>query len=52
MYLLDTNKLEVVLIREDTTPPYAILCHVWGDDEISLQAMQGLKANYMPQKGH
>ncbi|KAK7724424.1 hypothetical protein SLS63_008681 [Diaporthe eres] len=31
-------------------PPYAILSHTWGDDEVSLQAMQGLKAKYMTKK--
>lgn len=39
MRLLDTDKLEVVLIRDDAIPSYAILSHTWGDNEISLQDM-------------
>lgn len=50
MRLLDTEKLEVVLVREDAIPPYAILSHTWGDDEVSLQAMRGSKAKYMTKK--
>ncbi|KAJ4392989.1 hypothetical protein N0V93_002193 [Gnomoniopsis smithogilvyi] len=40
MRLLHTNRLEVVSIRDDAIPAYAILSHTWGDDEVSLQDMQ------------
>lgn len=44
MRLLNTDKLEVVVIPEDATPPYAILSHTWGADEVSLQDMDSLRA--------
>lgn len=44
MRLLDTKKLEVVLVREDAIPPYAILSHTWGPNEVSLQDMNGFRA--------
>lgn len=47
MRLLDTDKLEVVLIREDVIPPYAILSHTWGNDEV-LQNMQSLSVKDAP----
>lgn len=50
MRLLNTDNFEVVLVQEDAIPPYAILSHTWGDDEVSLQGMQSLKAKYMPRK--
>lgn len=37
MRLLDTELLQVISIREDDIPPYAILSHTWGPDEVSLQ---------------
>lgn len=44
MRLLDTNKLEVVLVREDAIPPYAILSHTWGAKEVSLQDVNSFGA--------
>ncbi|KAJ0108769.1 hypothetical protein J7T55_011260 [Diaporthe amygdali] len=41
MRLLSTKTLEVVSINEDEIPPYAILSHTWGKDEVTLQDMQG-----------
>ncbi|KAL1875263.1 hypothetical protein Daus18300_003334 [Diaporthe australafricana] len=48
MRLLDTDRLEVVLIREDVIPPYAILSHTWGNDEVSLQDMHSLGVKDAP----
>lgn len=44
MRLLNTNKIEVVLTREDAIPPYAILSHTWGANEVSLQDMSSFRA--------
>lgn len=40
MRLVSTKNLEVVSIREDEIPPYAILSHTWDKDEVTLQDMQ------------
>lgn len=43
MRLLSTKSFEVVSIREDEIPPYAILSHTWWDkDEVTLQDMEWL----------
>lgn len=47
MRLLSTKNLEVVSIREDEIPPYAILSHTWDKDEVTLQDMQGFGARLM-----
>lgn len=52
MRLLDTNKLEVVLIREDAIPPYAILSHTWGASEVSLQDMNSFRAKTRQRNSH
>jgi Heterokaryon incompatibility protein (HET) len=36
MYLLDTKTLELVSVN-DKVPPYAILSHTWGEEEVSFQ---------------
>ncbi|KAI0441448.1 hypothetical protein F4803DRAFT_418641 [Xylaria telfairii] len=40
MRLLDTDSLQVVEVRDDSVPDYAILSHTWGDEEITIQDMQ------------
>lgn len=45
MRLLDTDKFEVVLIGDDAIPPYAILSHTWGANEVSLQDMNSFRTN-------
>ncbi|KAK3994836.1 heterokaryon incompatibility protein-domain-containing protein, partial [Cladorrhinum sp. PSN332] len=40
MLLLDTQTLRVKTFIGQQTPRYAILSHTWGDDELSLQALQ------------
>ncbi|PVH81730.1 HET-domain-containing protein [Cadophora sp. DSE1049] len=43
MRLLDARKLELVDVRDDAVPPYAILSHTWGDKEITLQELRHMK---------
>lgn len=40
MHLLDTTTLELAEFYDSNTPPYAILSHTWGDEEITFQDMQ------------
>lgn len=47
MRLISTKYLQVVSIREDAIPPYAILSHTWGGDEVTLQDMQGFGAKWL-----
>ncbi|KAG9232951.1 heterokaryon incompatibility protein-domain-containing protein [Amylocarpus encephaloides] len=44
MPLLITLTLEVVEVRDDSIPEYAILSHTWGDEEISLEEIGSLGA--------
>lgn len=37
MRLLDTTTLQLHEFFDESTPPYAILSHRWGEDEVSLQ---------------
>ncbi|KAF8846564.1 HET-domain-containing protein [Acephala macrosclerotiorum] len=48
MRLLDAKRLELVDVRDDEVPPYAILSHTWGDEEITLQELRHMKSR-MPQ---
>jgi ankyrin repeat protein len=43
MRLLDAKKFELVDVRDDEIPPYAILSHTWGDEEITLQELHHMK---------
>jgi len=45
MRLLDASTLEVVEVRDDDVPDYAILSHTWGRDEVSLQDLELLAIN-------
>ncbi|KAI8630379.1 hypothetical protein F5Y19DRAFT_484255 [Xylariaceae sp. FL1651] len=40
MWLLDTNKLELVEVSEESAPRYAILSHTWSKEEVTLQEIQ------------
>ncbi|KAK1830465.1 heterokaryon incompatibility protein-domain-containing protein [Podospora conica] len=40
MRLLDAQKLELVDVRDDDIPRYAILSHTWDDDEVTHQDMR------------
>ena len=44
MRLLDARKLELVDVRDDDIPHYAILSHTWGDDEVTLQEMRRMES--------
>ena len=48
MRLLDAKRLEPVDVRDDAIPPYAILSHTWGDEELTLQELRHMKGR-MPQ---
>src|SRR4051812_49079821 len=41
MRLLRTSTLEVVEFSDENVPPYAILSHTWGGEEVTLQEMRG-----------
>jgi hypothetical protein len=43
MRLLDAVKLELVDVRDDNVPEYAILSHTWGQEEITLQDLKRMK---------
>lgn len=42
MRLLDAKTLELVDITGDDTPPYAIISHTWGDEEVTIQQLRRL----------
>ncbi len=51
MCLLNLHTLELREFNDSERPPYAILSHTWGDEEISLQELDSLnvenKAGYV-----
>ncbi|KAK5989468.1 Vegetative incompatibility protein HET-E-1 [Cladobotryum mycophilum] len=47
MRLLNVQTLEVEEFYESNTPPYAILSHTWGSEEVSLQDIQGRRADHL-----
>ncbi|KIM98221.1 hypothetical protein OIDMADRAFT_202037, partial [Oidiodendron maius Zn] len=44
MRLLNTHNLEVKGFGDDEVPQYAILSHTWGEEEVTLQDMEGSRA--------
>jgi Heterokaryon incompatibility protein (HET) len=40
MWLLDTTTITLHLILSNPIPPYAILSHTWGSEEVTLQDLQ------------
>ena len=40
MRLLDARKFEFVEVNDANAPPYAILSHTWGDEEVTFQEMR------------
>ncbi|KAL7915311.1 hypothetical protein GGI35DRAFT_489010 [Trichoderma velutinum] len=42
MRLLDARTLGLVDVSDDGIPPYAILSHTWGDEEITIQQLRRL----------
>ncbi|KAK7460556.1 hypothetical protein VKT23_009276 [Stygiomarasmius scandens] len=51
MRLLDTSTLEVKLFITDI-PEYAVLSHIWEEDEVLFQDLHGPKATLLGRKGH
>lgn len=46
MRLIDTTTIEVQdFINDNEIPPYAILSHTWGNDEVTLQALRSRDSN-------
>ena len=41
MWLLDSKSLELKLYYDNNIPPYAILSHAWGENEVSFQQING-----------
>jgi hypothetical protein len=41
MWLLETTSLVLSAFFDNNTPPYAILSHTWGSEEVSFQDIQG-----------
>ncbi|KAL7919178.1 putative ankyrin repeat-containing protein [Trichoderma austrokoningii] len=44
MRLLDAKALEIVDVLDDV-PPYAIISHTWGDEEVTIQQLRRLGAH-------
>jgi hypothetical protein len=44
MWLVNTTSLELEEFFGNDVPPYAILSHTWGIQEVSFQDMQGYQA--------
>ncbi|KAF2181428.1 ankyrin, partial [Zopfia rhizophila CBS 207.26] len=44
MRLLNTSNFEVKLFGDGEVPPYAILSHTWGEEEVTIQDMEGTHA--------
>jgi len=43
MWLLDTNTCELhYFLHAEKAPPYAILSHTWGDEEVSFKDMDDM----------
>ncbi len=43
MWLIDVEALELVAVRDDAVPTYAILSHTWGDEELTFQEMESMR---------
>ncbi|KAK0620697.1 heterokaryon incompatibility protein-domain-containing protein [Immersiella caudata] len=52
MKLINTATLELKEFPEERAPPYAILSHTWGDEEVTFQDMRGPIANRQSKKGY
>lgn len=51
MRLLNAKTLDLVDVRDDAVPKYAILSHTWGNDEITIQDLRQMKSR-VPQPLH
>lgn len=52
MRLLKTDTIELQVFIDGVVPPYAILSHTWGDQEVSLQEMDGDRRSIAHKKGY
>jgi hypothetical protein len=51
MRLLNSRSWQMVeFLSEETTPPYAILSHTWGSEEITLREWESLPAEQVQRK--
>ncbi|KAK3986044.1 conidial yellow pigment biosynthesis polyketide synthase [Cladorrhinum sp. PSN332] len=50
MWLLDVNTLDLCEFHGDRTPPYAILSHVWGLEEVTFQDLKSPKGRKAARK--
>ena len=51
MYLLNTSTFQLHLFLSDKIPPYVILSHTWGDDEVLFQDLRQPELHYRQRKG-
>ncbi|KAE8163564.1 heterokaryon incompatibility protein-domain-containing protein [Aspergillus tamarii] len=52
MRLLNVHTLLLEEFNESKAPPYAILSHTWGDDEVSFDDIQGTSDKYTKKTGY
>jgi Heterokaryon incompatibility protein (HET) len=52
MWLLDSKTLELKLYYDNAIPHYAILSHVWGENEISFQQINGSRTEIESHAGY
>jgi hypothetical protein len=52
MWLLNTHTIELEQFFEARAPPYAILSHTWGEDEVTFQEMQANEASTETKSGY
>ena len=51
MRLLNTSTRHIKEFQSDDIPPYAILSHTWGSEEVSFQEMAGLSSGHLWKAG-
>jgi hypothetical protein len=52
MWLLNARTISLEDFFEDEAPPYAILSHTWGKEEVSFQNIQGRGDEYISRLGY
>lgn len=52
MRLLKTDSIELREFADDQVPPYAILSHTWGAEEVILRDLEGNRAAVAGRKGY
>jgi len=51
MRLLNTSTRRIKEFRSDGIPPYAILSHTWGSEDVSFQEMMGPSSGHLSNTG-